>query len=388
MIDFETGRPVTMAPRGVVTSPHSLASAAGVEILKAGGSAVDAAIATSAALAVLYPHMTSVGGDAFWLIYDARAGTVRYLGGGGRAAASATIEAFARRGLSEIPYRGVVPATLTVPGGVASWCEAHTAYGRLPLARNLEAAIGYARDGFPVTARLARWIEATAAEGGVFDAAASAIFMPGGTPPRTGAKLANPDLARTLEAIAGAGRDGFYGGETARELARYARENGGFFDEADLRAQDAAWDVPLLTTYRGVKIYETPAPTQGFTVLEMLNLLEALRGRAVAFSRPGPRPSSRAGEADRLSRSRPAARGSRVSPGADRPADLARVRRRTPQADRPRPRARLGPGALRTASCKATPSSSPSSMRTATRFRSSKVSTESSAPASSRGGLG
>ncbi len=275
MIDFETGRPVTMAPRGVVTSPHSLASAAGVEILKAGGSAVDAAIATSAALAVLYPHMTSVGGDAFWLIYDARAGTVRYLGGGGRAAASATIEAFARRGLSEIPYRGVVPATLTVPGGVASWCEAHTAYGRLPLARNLEAAIGYARDGFPVTARLARWIEATAAEGGVLDAAASAIFMPGGTPPRTGAKLANPDLARTLEAIAGAGREGFYGGETARELARYARENGGFFDEADLRAQDAAWDVPLLTTYRGVKIYETPAPTQGFTVLEMLNLLEA-----------------------------------------------------------------------------------------------------------------
>jgi gamma-glutamyltranspeptidase/glutathione hydrolase len=273
---IETGRPVTMAPRGLVSCPHALASATGVEILQAGGSAVDAAIAASATLAVVYPHMTSVGGDAFWLIFDAKRNAVRYLGGGGRAAASASIEAMRKRGLTEVPYRGVLPGTLTVPGGVASWCEAHAAYGKVPLARSLEPAIGYARDGFPVTARVAQQIADAAAAPEVFNNEARATFTPGGRPPVAGAKLANPGLARTLERIAGAGHDGFYRGETARELARFARANGGFFDERDLAGQDVVWGEPISTTYRGVKIYETPAPTQGFTVLEMLNLLEPL----------------------------------------------------------------------------------------------------------------
>ena len=139
-----------MAPNGMVTSPHALALLAGVDVLRAGGSAVDAAIATAAALAVLDPHMTGVGGDAFWLIHDAKTGQVHYLDGGGRAAVSGTIEAFKQKGLSEIPFRGILPATLTTPGAVASWCEAHAAYGKLPLARSLQTAIGYARDGFPV----------------------------------------------------------------------------------------------------------------------------------------------------------------------------------------------------------------------------------------------
>jgi gamma-glutamyltranspeptidase/glutathione hydrolase len=270
---IETGRPPTIAPHGVVVGPHALASAAGTDVLRAGGSAVDAAIATASALAVLYPHMTSVGGDAFWLLYDAATARVRYLGGGGRAAASATIDALRGRGLGEVPLRGVVPATLTVPGGVAAWCDAHAVHGRLPLARLLEAAIGYAREGFPVTARVARWIRETA-EAAVFNDAAKAIFLPGGVPPPAGARLVNADLARTLERIAAGGRDGFYAGETARALAAFARADGGFFDEADFRAQDAIWDEPISTAYRGVTIYETPAPTQGFTVLEMLNLLE------------------------------------------------------------------------------------------------------------------
>ena len=127
---MHTGRPATLAPNGMVTCPHALASQAGVDVLRAGGSAVDAAIATSAALSVLYPHMTGVGGDAFWLIYDATTRTVRYIDGGGRATAGGTIEAFTRRGLAEVPYRGVLPGTLTVPGAVASWGEAHAAHGR------------------------------------------------------------------------------------------------------------------------------------------------------------------------------------------------------------------------------------------------------------------
>ena len=259
----------------MVACPHALASQAGVDALRAGGSAVDAAIAASGALAVLYPHMTGVGGDAFWLIYDAKQARVRYLDGGGRAAASASVARFADLGHAEVPYRGILPATLTTPGAVASWAEAHRAYGRLPLQRDLEAAIGFARDGFPVGARLARWIETSAAELAPHPESA-AIFLPQGRAPKAGETLRNANLARTLTALAQGGRASFYEGEVARELARFSAARGGFFDAADLAAQAAHWGEPLQGSYRGVTIFETPAPTQGFTVLEMLNLIEPL----------------------------------------------------------------------------------------------------------------
>jgi len=257
----------------MVASPHSLASAAGVDALRAGGSAVDAAIAAGGALSVLYPHMTSVGGDAFWLIYDASSRRVRYLNGGGRAARSASIDWFRSRGMQEIPLRGFLPATLTVPGAVASWCAAHEEYGRLPLSRDLASAIGYAREGYPVTGRLARWIEMCAGENAL-NAHALALFVPNGTMPRAGARLRNSGLARVLERIASDGHQGFYSGDTARALASFSRAGGGFFDEADFHAQQASWGEPLSATYREVEIFETPPPTQGFTVLEMLNLIE------------------------------------------------------------------------------------------------------------------
>ena len=273
ILQITTGRPVTMAPRGMVTCPHSLASQAGVEVLRAGGSAVDAAIATSAALSVLYPHMTGLGGDAFWLIYDAKTRRVRHLDGGGRAAAAATIDWFTQRGHAAVPFRGILPATVTTPGSVASWGEAHAAYGRLPMARNLESAIGYAREGFPVTERLAGWIARTAADLAPH-AGTTALFLPGGELPRAGATLVNAGLARTLEAIAADGPAGFYQGEVGAELAHFAAEHGGLFTRADLTAQTARWDEPLVGRYRDITLYETPAPTQGFTVLQMLNLLE------------------------------------------------------------------------------------------------------------------
>ncbi len=267
MTDITTGRPATLAPNGLVTSPHSLASAAGVDVLRAGGSAVDAALASSAVLSVVYPHMTSVGGDAFWLVYDATAREVRYIEGGGRAAASGTIEAFTKRGLSEVPLKGVLAGTLTVPGAVASWTEAHAAYGRLPLARCLESAIGYARDGFPVTRRLAHWRDMARVDLAKSPEAA-AIFL------NQDPVVKNPDLARTLEAVASDGWYGFYDGEVARELVRWSQANGGFFSPPDLAAQQSRWEQPIAGRYRDVTIYETPAPTQGFTVLQMLNLLE------------------------------------------------------------------------------------------------------------------
>jgi gamma-glutamyltranspeptidase len=273
MVDFPISRPPTLARRGMVTCPHPLASEAAVEVLKAGGSAVDAAIAASSVLSVVYPHMVGLGGDAFWLIYDARQHRVRCLDGAGQAAASATLERLRGRGFTEVPLRGVVPATLTVPGAVASWCEAHGEFGKLTLGHDLAAAIEYADDGFPVSETLAHAIALTAAEH-AFNEEAARWLLPDGEAPRPLACLSNPALARTLESVADAGRMDFYEGEVALELARFAHQHGGFFAEDDLRAQHSKWREPITGVYRGVKIYETPPPTQGFTVLEMLNLLE------------------------------------------------------------------------------------------------------------------
>jgi gamma-glutamyltranspeptidase len=242
----------------MVVCPHALASEAGAAALRAGGSAVDAALAAASTLGVIYPHMCGIGGDAFWLIYDASARKVHYLDGGGRAAAS--VSGFNE---SEIPFRGIAPATLTTPGAVASFCEAHSRFGRLPLSRCFEQAIRFARDGWPVSERVQRWIEQTA-DDLAKDPASLALFVPGKS------ELKNPRLAETLESIAAHGRAGFYEGRTAAALARLK----GFFNEADLARQDARWGEPIRGTYKGVTIYETPPPTQGFTVLEMLNLIE------------------------------------------------------------------------------------------------------------------
>lgn len=279
-----TGRPATLAPRGMVTCPHALASAAGADVLKAGGSAIDAAIATSAALAVIYPHMTGIGGDAFWLIHDASTGKVHYLNGGGRAAQSASMAAFTARGMQEIPYRGILPASLTTPGSVDSWCKAHARWGRLPLSRNLQQAIAYARDGFPVTERLSGWIARTEAELRAQPGTA-ALFLSNGVP-AAGTLLRNPGLARTLEQIGRDGRAGFYEGPVAKAMADYVQQQGGFFTEDDLRAQEARWGEPLVGQYRDLTVYQTPAPTQGFALLEMLNLIEPLDLRKTGFLGP------------------------------------------------------------------------------------------------------
>ena len=262
-LDIRTGRPVTLASNGMVTSPHSLASAAGVDVLRAGGSAIDAAIATSAVLAVVYPHMTGLGGDAFWLIHDGASGEVRYLNGGGKAAAGATLSALEARGLNEIPLRGIVPATLTVPGAVASWIEAHSVHGRLHLRRVLESAIGYARDGFPVTGRLASFIEMMR-DDLLRNREAAALFFPEGAPAAPGERLTNANLARTLQSIADDGWSGFYQGPVGAEMARFSEENGGLFRLADFSRQQAIWGEPLVGRYRDVDGLQHAAADAGF----------------------------------------------------------------------------------------------------------------------------
>ena len=298
MIEYNAGRPAAQSPHGMVTSPHALASRAGADILKRGGSAVDAAVATSATLSVVYPHMTGIGGDAFWLIYDAATGAVRYIDGGGRATSLAPIDAFARRGLAEVPYRGPLVGTLTVPGAVASWTMAHAAYGRLPLAvpghrHRLRATASRSRQGSP--------IGSIGGEGLSRSPEAAAIFLGGGS------VLANPDLARTLQAIAGDGWYGFYAGEVARELVRWSQANDGFFTADDLTAQVARWGEPLKGQYRDVTIYETPAPPRASPCLDD-EPARAVRAASQAAPRPRRRASHGAGQTARLSRPRPLSR--------------------------------------------------------------------------------
>lgn len=264
---------MTLAYRGMVAAPHALASEAGVEVLKEGGSAVDAAIAANAVLGVVYPHMSGVGGDAFWLIRESTEQEVRFLNAAGNAASDATIEWFRERGMSDIPHRGVVPGTITVPGSVDGWCEANAFYGRLPLARLLEAAIDYAREGFSVTGRLAKWTEENAKILKQNPESAK-NYLPGGAPPREGQRMVLSDLARTLEAIAESGRDAFYEGEVAREICGYARKHGGFGNETDWSEQRAQWGDSVSSSYRGITVHETPPPTQGVTALQALNLVE------------------------------------------------------------------------------------------------------------------
>ena len=272
MIQFEE-RSAVQSKRGMVTSPHHLASQAGAEVLRAGGSAVDAAIATAAVLAVIYPHMTGMGGDAFWLIHDPVTGKVRHLNGGGRAVANADISYFSSRGMSEVPFRGILPATLTTPGAVSSWFAAHDAYGKLPVQQCLDAAIGFAKEGYPVGERLAGWLAFVQKDVEALPGWRS-VFMPNGELPKAGSTLSNPALARTLQAVADGGAAAFYAGEVGQSLAQFAAQNGGFFTLGDLAAQHAQWEEPLSASYRDLTLYETPAPTQGFTVLQMLKLVE------------------------------------------------------------------------------------------------------------------
>jgi len=272
MIQFEE-RNAAHSSRGMVTSPHHLASEAGADVLRAGGSAVDAAIATAAVLGVIYPHMTGMGGDAFWLIHDPHTAKVHYLNGGGRAVAAADTGYFTSRGMSEVPFRGILPATLTTPGAVSSWFAAHDAYGKLPIQKCVDAAISYAQNGYPVSARLVAWLKFVQNDLQALPGWRS-LFMPDGELPTTGSSLYNPALARTLQAVANGGAQAFYGGEVGKSLAKFALDNGGFFTLEDLAAQQAQWGEPIAGTYRDMTLFETPAPTQGFTVLQMLKLVE------------------------------------------------------------------------------------------------------------------
>ena len=265
-------RSVVLARNGVVATSQPLASAAGLRVLQQGGNAIDAAITAAAVLAVVEPTMNGIGGDLFAIVYDAKTKSVRGLNASGRAPAAATPEEFRRRKLDEIPYRGVL--SVSVPGVVDGWHELLAKHGTLTLARALEPAIGYARDGFAVSEIIAhQWKaeEKTLAQ----DPAAAATFLPGGRAPATGDVFRNPKLAATLELIARGGRDAFYRGPIAEAIAADMKTARRACSRPPTSPRIApTGSTPISTNYRGYDVLELPPNTQGVVALEMLNILE------------------------------------------------------------------------------------------------------------------
>lgn len=264
-------RSAVCATGGVIATSQPLASAAGLQVLQEGGNAIDAAVTAAAVLAVVEPTMTGVGGDLFALVHDGKSRTLKALNSSGRAGARADADGLAARGLAGMPLHG--PLTVTVPGSVAGWAELLGAHGSIPLARALAPAIRYARDGFPVSEIVAaQW--AAVAPRLAADPGAAALLLPGGRAPMAGELFRNPDLASTLEQIAGGGADVVYRGPIGSAIAAHVASRGGFLTAADFAAHRADWVDPISTTYRGRTVYELPPNTQGFVALEMLNILE------------------------------------------------------------------------------------------------------------------
>jgi gamma-glutamyltranspeptidase len=276
-----------LARRAAIATPNELASVAGLEVLARGGSAVDAMVSANAALGVVYPHMTGAGGDAFWLVHDAATGRQHVLNASGRAAAAATLEAYAAGGAREIAPRGP-RAALTVPGAVDGWAQAHARFGRLPFADCLRAAIGLARDGFPVADSPARYAADHRELLAATPSTAAAYLRPDGAPPRRGDVLRLPALADTLEAIAGGGRAAFYEGSIAAAIAAWSARAGGVLTADDLAAHRSDWVEPARVRYRGRDAVAPPPNSQGFAGLQILGMLEhvdvpALAGDPAAY---------------------------------------------------------------------------------------------------------
>jgi gamma-glutamyltranspeptidase/glutathione hydrolase len=266
---------------GMIATSQPLASAAGLRVLQEGGNAIDAAVTAAAVLAVVEPAMTGAGGDVFALVYDARTKQLKGLNSSGRAGARADADMLVAKGHTMVPAQGL--HAITVPGAVAGWAELLEKHGTIPLARALEPAIRYARDGFPVAEIIAsEWNDATKWLSA--DAAAAAVFLPGGRAPRPGEIFRNPDLANTLETIAKGGRAAFYTGPIARAIADLMQARGGFVTADDLARHTADWVEPIATNYRGYDVYEMPPNTQGFVALEMLNILEGFDLKALGHN--------------------------------------------------------------------------------------------------------
>ena len=267
----KAGRSVVRAQHGMVATSQPLASQVGLEVLKRGGNAVDAAIAMAAVLNVTEPMMTGVGGDMFAIVYWAKTKELKGLNASGRAPHALSLDYFAKNNIKRMPEFGMT--SITVPGAVDGWTTLRDKYGTMKLADLLAPAIGYAENGFPVMEKAAEDWNAEVQKLKRTPAAAS-NYLIDGRAPRPGEIFRQPNLARTLRTIADGGRDAFYKGPIAKSIVDYMKDNGGFITMEDLAATKADWVEPISTNYRGYQVYELPPNGQGITALIALNILE------------------------------------------------------------------------------------------------------------------
>ncbi len=268
---FPSRRSAVMSNRGMVATSQPLAAQAGISMLLRGGNAVDAAIAAAAALNVVEPMATGLGGDAFALLYISGSNQVKALNASGRSPYATSLDTLRKLGYRTMPGTGI--HAVTIPGTLDGWCSMLDDHGTMNLARVLEPAIELAEHGFPVTEIIGHtWMRNSARLQA--DAAAGQVYLPGGKAPEPGDIVVQPDLARTLRKIADGGRDVFYRGEIAEAIVACSRENDGFITMQDLCDHTSTWVTPICTGYRGYDIYECPPNSQGLVALLALNILE------------------------------------------------------------------------------------------------------------------
>ncbi len=263
---------MAVARHAMVCTSQTLATAAGLDLMRRGGNAVDAAVCAAAVLGVVEPFSTGIGGDCFALVWSAEQAELFGINGSGRAPAGLSLATLEQRGLSAVPAHGMLP--VTVPGAVRAWDDLLRRFGRLPLATVLEPAIAYARDGFPVSEIIAYQWDLIVRFGVLQNDAARQTFAPEGSAPRLGEVMRLPGLARSLSAIAEGGPEVFYQGDLARALVRCSDELGGVLALADLAAHESTWVSPIRTSYRGHEVCEIPPNGQGIAALIGLNVLE------------------------------------------------------------------------------------------------------------------
>lgn len=275
-----TTRSETIAPHALACTSHPLATQAALDVMKAGGSAVDAAIAANACLGLMEPTGCGVGGDLFAIVWDPVTKKLHGLNASGRSPYGLTLEALRKLGHTNMPSYGPLP--VTVPGAVDGWFALHGKFGRVPMATNLAPAIAYARDGFPLSEVIAEGWERNVAILAKYPNVTN-LWAPGGRAPRKGERFQNPQLAATLTRIATGGRDAFYRSDIAQTICTFIQEQGGFLTEKDFAEHASEWVDPISTNYRGYDIWELPPNGQGLSVLQMLNLLEGYDLRAMGF---------------------------------------------------------------------------------------------------------
>ncbi|RUO37482.1 gamma-glutamyltransferase [Aliidiomarina shirensis] len=276
-------RSEVMAPEAMAATSQGLATQVALDIMQAGGNAIDAAIAANAVLGLVEPTGNGIGGDLYAIIWHAESEQLYGLNASGRSPMSLSLDYFIENGYESIPARGLLP--LSVPGAVDGWFEMHGRFGALPMNEILAPSIHYAENGFPVTEVIAYYFERNAEVLQDFPGFRE-VFMKDGHPPRKGEMFRNPDLASTYKKLASDGRDAFYEGEIARTIGNFVQEHGGFLSYEDLAAHESEWVEPVSTNYRGYDLWELPPNTQGIAALQILNILENFDIAEMGFDSP------------------------------------------------------------------------------------------------------